>query len=395
MSQIQLPFDTDNPVLARAAWSRLIEPGDRDAGALLAIVQPGVALRAVAEGVAVDEWRGIVGPKAAARALQRWRPRLEKLDPRRELRALESFGGTFLSPDHPGWPEGLGDLGLECPVALWVWAPPEVAAQLGALLRPGVALVGSRASTAYGETVTAQMVTDLVGHGLAIVSGGAFGIDATAHRACLALGGFTVAVMAGGVDRLYPLANESLLRSITEHGAVISELPPGSAPRRERFLSRNRLIAALGSATVVTESNWRSGSHRTARAAAALMRPVGAVPGPVTSASSAGCHKLVREGVATLVTGADEVRELVAPLGEVCLIEPDVGRGPLDGLAAPERQVFDSLPARQAATLTAIVTASGMSTPQVLAALGRLERAGRAAQAGGLWRRVNTTKAAA
>jgi DNA processing protein len=395
MSPIQLPFDTDNPLLARAAWSRLIEPGDREAGALLAISQPGVALRAVAEGVAVDEWRGIVGPKAAARALERWRPRLEKLDPRRELRVLKSLGGTFLTPERPGWPAGLDDLGIERPVALWVWAPAEVAAQLGERLQPCVALVGSRASTAYGETITAQMVTDLVARGLAVVSGGAFGIDAAAHRACLAMGGFTVAVMAGGVDRLYPLANESLLRGIAEQGAVISELPPGSAPRRERFLARNRLIAALGSATVVVESNWRSGSHRTARSAAALLRPVGAVPGPITSASSAGCHKLVREGVATLVTGADEVRELVAPLGEVCLVEPDVGRGPLDGLAAPERQVFDTLPARRAATLTSIVTASGMSTPQVMAALGRLERAGRAAQSGGLWRRVNTAKAAA
>ncbi|MDR2348692.1 MAG: DNA-protecting protein DprA, partial [Bifidobacteriaceae bacterium] len=432
-------FDIDDPVLARAAWSRLAEPGDRDAIRLVQAVGPSSALRWVVSGrelappdrgersaplaarpapvaLAAGPDMGVrpggrsgerppegahmavraASPSggdadsavpASERARARWLTRLEGLDPRRELRVLAALGGRLLAPDGPGWPSGLADLGEAAPICLWARGAPEILDDLEASLRPAVAVVGSRAATAYGELVTAQIVADLVGHGVAVVSGGAFGIDAAAHRAALGAGGLTVAVMAGGVDRLYPAGNETLLEAVLAAGAVISEVAPGGAPRRERFLARNRLIAALGEVTVVTESGWRSGAHRTARDAAALLRPVAAVPGPVTAASSAGCHKLIREGVATLVTAADEVRELLAPLGTVSLTEPEVGAGPLDGLAPPERQVLDSLPKARSATLTAVVAASGLSTPEVMAALSRLERAGRVDEAGGLWRR--------
>jgi DNA processing protein len=400
---MSLEFDVEDPVLARAAWSRIAEPGDTDASGLVRAVGPSAALRwlnSVGDGRGTDLTPVIPGgpgsrtrPSAGgggglARACARWLPRLEGLDPRRELRVLAALGGRLLTPDLPGWPEGLRDLGDAAPICLWALGAEDALVRLDRRLTPAVAVVGLRASTAYGETVTGRMVADLVERGVAIVSGGAFGVDAVAHRAALASDGFTVAVMAGGVDRLYPAGNEPLLRAVVEHGAVVSEVPPGGAPRRERFLSRNRLIAALASVTVVTESGWRSGSHRTAREAAQLMRPVGAVPGPVTAASSAGCHRLIREGVATLVTGADEVAELMAPLGLSPLIEPEVGGGPLDGLAPADRQVFDSLPKTRGATLTAVVTASGLATPEVMAALARLERSGRAAEAGGLWRRA-------
>ncbi|MDR2380363.1 MAG: DNA-processing protein DprA, partial [Bifidobacteriaceae bacterium] len=311
---------------------------------------------------------------------------LEGLDPTRELRALGRLGGSLLVPGGRGWPEMLDDLGEAAPICLWVRGPAEIVQSLGDRLVGAVSVVGTRACTAYGESVTARLVEEAVGWGAAVVSGGAFGVDATAHRAALAAGGLTVAVMAGGVDRLYPAGNDRLLKAVAASGAVISEVPPGGAPRRERFLTRNRLIAALGAVTVVTEAGWRSGSHRTAHDAAALLRPVAAVPGPVTAAASAGCHKLIRDGVATLVTGADEVRELLAPLGQVELMDHDAVGGPLDGLGPADRQVFDSLPKVRGAALTAVVVASGLGTHDVMAALGRLERAGRVCQSGGLWR---------
>ncbi|MDR2347896.1 MAG: DNA-protecting protein DprA [Bifidobacteriaceae bacterium] len=391
---LALPFDLDDPLLARLAWSRIAEPGDRDASALVRAAGPSTALRWLAAeprdpagGLSDGSARGL-SRIGVARVRDRWRPRLEGLDPRGDLRALAALGGTVLAPGQPGWPPGLDDLGDAAPICLWVRAGDGVAETLGRRLTPAAAVVGTRASTAYGETVTGQIVTDLVGCGVAVISGGAFGIDAAAHRAALAGGGFTVAVMAGGLDRLYPAGNELLLRAVAKEGALISEVPPGAAPRRERFLQRNRLIAALAAVTVVAESGWRSGSHRTARDAADLMRPVAAVPGPVTAASSAGCHKLIREGVATLVTGGDEVRELMAPMGQAALLEPAGVAGLLDGLGPVDRQVLDALPRSRGAAPTAVVLASGLATHDVLGALGRLERAGRAVSAGGLWRRA-------
>ncbi|MDR1186306.1 MAG: DNA-protecting protein DprA [Bifidobacteriaceae bacterium] len=398
---MRLSFDVDDPALARAAWSRIAEPGDRAVGSLIQALGPADALRWLAGSTS---WPGRPGPPdgvgAQAQTRQpgggrdldklreRWRARLDGLDPRRELRALERIGGWLATPEASGWPARLDDLGTEAPFCLWVRSDRALAGRLDQALTLAVAVVGSRAATAYGELVTATIVGDLAGYGVAVVSGGAFGIDAAAHRAALAQSAFTVAVMAGGVDRLYPLGNERLLTAVAGEGAVISELPPGAAPRRERFLSRNRLIAALGQVTVVTESGWRSGAHRTANVAAELLRPVGAVPGPVTAASSAGCHRLIRQGVATLVTGADEVRELLAPLGLVRLDEASGPDGPLDGLPPSDRQVFDSLPLRRGAALTALVMSSGLATPQVMASLSRLERAGRAVESGGLWRKA-------
>ncbi|MDF2576486.1 MAG: dprA, partial [Agromyces sp.] len=166
-----------------------------------------------------------------------------------------------------------------------------------------IALVGARAATGYGEHVTMEASAGLVDRGFAIVSGGAYGIDGMAHRAALASRGVTVAFLAGGVDRFYPLGHEALLARIADTGAVVSELPCGSAPTKWRFLQRNRLIAAAADATVVLEAGMRSGSLNTAGHAAALGRPLGAVPGPVTSPASAGCHRLLREFDAVCVVG--------------------------------------------------------------------------------------------
>jgi DNA processing protein len=225
-----------------------------------------------------------------------------------------------------------------------------------------------------------------------VISGGAYGIDAAAHRAALAHGALTIAVMAGGVDRLYPVGNDDLLKGVLDTGAVVSEVPPGFAPHRSRFLSRNRLIACA-SATVVVEAAQRSGALSTARHAAELLRPVGAVPGPVTSASSAGCHALVREGIAVLVTDAEEVLELASALTDM----PQQHRGvddasgedlfPLEFGSLGERKMFDALTRRSKSIESAAATA-GLAISDARAALGALEAAGLAERHRSGWRRA-------
>jgi DNA processing protein len=255
----------------------------------------------------------LTGPTARrvlGRALARWAPRLADLDPGRVLDRADRLDARVVVPGDAEWPTGLDDLGGSAPLCLWVRGPVDLAAAV----RRSVALVGARAATAYGEHVAADLAAGLAEAGCTVVSGGAYGIDVAAHRGALAVGGPTIALLAGGVDRTYPAGNHTLLESLArEHGAVVAECPPGTAPVRARFLLRNRLIAALSGATVVVEAAWRSGALSTATHAAALLRPLGAVPGPVTSMASAGCHRLIRDGAAVCVTGTPDVLELVGP----------------------------------------------------------------------------------
>lgn len=407
---VALPFDVDDPDLARAAWSRLAEPGDVVAGALVGQLGPAAALAWLlsAVGDPASAVRTLMGaqpatdpatdptaddarprkPRAGDRlvtAVERWTPRLENLDPRRELMVLRRYGGTLLTPDDERWPAGLDHLGPAAPFALWVRGMPD----LRALAARSVSLVGARASTSYGEHVAAGMASGLADRGFAVVSGGAYGIDAAAHRGSVAAGGATVALLAGGVDRFYPQGNHDLLRAIADGaGAIVSELPPGSAPFRQRFLARNRLIAAMTGATVVVEAAWRSGALSTARRAAELLRPVGAVPGPVTSMASAGCHTLLRDGVATCVTDAAEAAELAGDLGTDAAPIPQGRTDVVDGLDDVGRMLWDALPLRSAAPLEAVARTAGLTVRESLGGLGRLELAGHAVQEDGGWRRV-------
>ena len=248
------------------------------------------------------------------------------------------------------------------------------------------AVVGTRAATAYGEQVAADLAAGLVEHDVAVVSGGAYGIDGAAHRAALACDGITVAVLAGGIDIPYPAGHSALLHRIARHGLVFTEYPPGIRPARHRFLTRNRLVAAVAGAAVVVEAGLRSGAANTAAWARALGRVVAAVPGPVTSSASAGCHALLRDG-AELVTRADDIVELVGHVGEIAAEEPRPVTT-LDGLGEAERQVYEALPGRGAATVDEIAVASGLVPEQVLGPLAMLEVAGLAERREGRWRIV-------
>lgn len=372
--------DDDDRLLATVAWSRIAEPGELPAGALVSTIGAAAAL----DWLRTDSLQppGLPDHPGWRSAAARWRPRLRDLEPRRELETIRRRGGTVLLPDGPGWPSRLGTLGDAAPLCLYVLGSTD----LFTLAARSVAVVGARASTGYGTQVTRDLGAGLVSHGVTVVSGGAYGIDAEAHRSAVVDGGPSVAVMAGGLDRLYPVGNTDLLLRVVECGALVSEAPPGTSPMRQRFLARNRLIAALTQATVVVEAAWRSGALNTARHAAELLRPVGAVPGPVTSMASAGCHRLLRDGTAVCVTDVEEVLELAAAPGHQ-VPEPTVAAGLLDDLGHDERRVLDALPARSAAEVDNLVRVCGLGVRETLAALGMLEMAGRVRQVGSGWRR--------
>lgn len=388
-----LPFDTTDRRLAAAAWTRVAEPGDPAAGVLRARLGPGPALEWLChvrrsgtsspvppgglladDGVTADEWR---------KAVARWVPRLDDLDIRRELSVLDALGGRLLLPGDEEWPTVFADLSERAPAALWVRGN-------GRLDRPGpaAAIVGMRASTRYGETIAAQMAIELAERGVVVVSGGAYGIDAAAHRGALSADGLTWAVLAGGVDRLYPSGNTRLLEAVMEEGVVLAEPAPGSSPGRHRFLERNRLIAALGRVCVVVEAAWRSGALNTAKHAEELLRPVAAVPGSVHSMASVGCHRLLRDHGAVCVTDAADVLELLAPSGEDLAPDRPVQPGLLDGLDPLGSRVLDALPARSAASLTSLARAAGLSEQEVRAGIGRLELSGHVQRSGSGWRRT-------
>ena len=308
-------------------------------------------------------------------AWARWHPRAIMADPRADLAELWSLGGELILPGSTKWPDGLDQLGARAPIALWA-----VGNGPGPWHSPSVALVGARAATSYGERTVADMAFELAERGIDIVSGGAFGVDVSAHRGALAApSGHTTCVQAGGLGRLYPQANAEVFAHIAKAGIIISEVPPSWRPAKWRFLGRNRVIAAMSQATIVIEASMRSGALATARVAMDLGRDVGALPGPVTSSASRGCHDLIREG-ATLVRDADDVREMLAAVGTLDLgplfgapVDADHGS---DAFEADQRRVWEALPQRGGAELDRITRASGLSHDSVLAALALLELSG-------------------
>ncbi|MHA7276823.1 DNA-processing protein DprA [Arthrobacter sp. Hz1] len=399
-----MTISTDPTVIARAALSRLFEPSDTVGLALTVAAGPVDALRIATGQVVVGaliareiaellESHGISSrAQTLQQALERWKPRVADLAPDRDLATLERLGGILITPESALWPGALDDLQLSAPSCLW--ARGDLSAGLPELDRM-VAVVGSRDSTAYGAAVTGDIAAGLVMRGYTVVSGGAYGIDAQAHRSALAAAGEdrpvpTIGVTACGVDRYYPAGNEQLLRETARRGLLVAEVPPGSSPTRWRFLQRNRLIAALCAVTVVVEARWRSGALNTAHHAAGLGRAVGAVPGSVHSANSAGCHRLLRDGSAICVTDAAEIAELAGPIGAMIVPEPDQQVAVHDGLSVEDLLLLDALPVRASTTVDKLASVAGLSVRDVLAGLSRLDLSALAERTDdGGWRRGN------
>ncbi|MFI1166681.1 DNA-processing protein DprA [Streptomyces sp. NPDC020801] len=367
------PDDPDGELLARVLLSRVLEPGDQVGGRWtreLGAVEVARRLRAGAPrlaGVSDRRWSGLCA--RAARA-----------EPARDLALARDAGVRFLRPGAPEWPAQLDDLGDARPTGLWVRGRPSL--RIWALR--SVAVVGARACTEYGAHMAATLAAGLAERGWVVVSGGAYGVDGAAHRGSLGSGGATVAVLACGVDRPYPRGHTELISRIAQQGLVIGELPPGDHPTPSRFIVRNRVIAALTRGTVVVEAAYRSGSLVTARAAQRLGRHTMGVPGPATSALSAGVHELLRGG-ATLVTDAAEVVELVGDMGELA---PD-RRGPVlprDLLEPDARQVLAALPARGAATAAEIAREARTTPDDVIARLYELRSLGYVERHGEGWK---------
>ena len=369
---------TDSLSRAVAYLSRVVEPPCPHLASLVALVGPVEAADRVKRR-AVD-----------GQLLRVTEARYEIDSAADDLAILERLGGRLLTNADAEWPllSFTAFTGVDTtqrpeahpPLSLWVTGP----GRLDEIAERAAAIVGTRASTTYGEHVAAELAAGLAERDVAVVSGGAYGIDGAAHRAALAADGFTLSVLAGGIDVPYPAGHAELLRRISEDGLVVSEYPPGLRPYRHRFLTRNRLVAALSQAAVVVEAGARSGAANTASWARALGRNICAVPGPVTSSASVGCHVLLRAG-ANLVTRADEIVELVGHAGELAL-DLERPRSRLDGLADPERRVYDALPARGALTVDEIAVASGLPPTQVLGPLSMLEIAGLVVCRGGRWK---------
>ncbi|WP_369777769.1 DNA-processing protein DprA [Streptomyces sp. R33] len=375
MSASAGPEGTDAELLARAALTRVLEPGDEHGG------------RWLREHGAVGLIRMLTGPDSEAAALagvgeQRlagYRRRAALADPRRDLAAAARSGGRFICPGSAQWPTQLDDLGDARPVGLWLRGRPD----LRTWALRSVAVVGARACTPYGAHMAQTLAAGLAERGWVVVSGAAYGVDAAAHRGALASGGATAAVLACGVDVAYPRGHAGLLGRIADQGLVLGELPPGSHPTPSRFVLRNRVIAALTRGTVVVEAAHRSGSLVTARRAQQLGRFTMGIPGPATSGLSGGVHELLR-GEAVLVTDAAEVVELVGGMGELA---PE-RRGPVlarDLLHRDTARVLEALPAGRLVHADEVALAAGTGTDEVIGRLYELHSLGFVERQGEGW----------
>lgn len=363
---------------ARLVLSLVAEPGDPRLTGLVSELGPAAVLAALR--ARCDH--GDIGAALAER--------LRAARPDDALASAGRQGIRFVVPDDDEWPASVGDLAHVAPlherggtpVGLWLRGP----LRLDEAVEDAVAVVGSRSATTYGAAVAGEIGSSLAEAGRTVVSGAAFGIDQAAHRGALAGRGPTVAVLACGVDRAYPLAHAALLQYIADVGLVISEAAPGFAPTRIRFLARNRLIAALTRGTVVVEAAVRSGALNTANWAASLSRTLMGVPGPVTSAPSQGVHEMIRTRDALLVTGGRDVLEATAPAGQFVADRPVGAIDARDCLSAEQRQVLDAVPVRAGVEAARIARTAGMTAGRTLAVLKVLKSVGLVEHGNRRWR---------
>ena len=229
---------------------------------------------------------------------------LRRINGDQVLAEIDKHQARLITPIDDDWPNQLNDLAAP-PLALIVKG------NVSALNQKSLAIVGTRNPTSYGARIAGDFAAGFADREWAIVSGGAYGIDSFAHKGALIAEGVTVAVIASGIDINYPAGNTRLFAEICETGAMVTEFMPGQRALPHRFLTRNRLIAALSKATLVVEAAFRSGSLRTARDAAEMFRPVMAIPGPINSPTSEGCHRLIGERAAEIVTSVADAVEFV------------------------------------------------------------------------------------
>jgi DNA processing protein len=365
--------------MARIALTWLAEPGNRTVWTMVQAAGAPATLDRLLRGDIPDaQLRAAVIARSSTG------------DPRRLAEAAlcraERLGARVVVPADDEWPVGvdrLQTLELETdgrvnrdtrpPLVLWARGPWP----LREAFDRSVAVVGARAATAYGVHVATEIAYGLAEREWTVVSGGAFGIDAAAHRAALAGGGVTAAVLACGVDRPYPVGNSALFEQIGETGLLVSEWPPGAEPLRHRFLIRNRVIAAATAGTVLVEAAARSGAVQTMGRVLALDRVGMVVPGPVTSAMSVGCHELLRVNpLARLVTGLPHVLEEVGRIGEYLADPPSGRRHARDSLDEESALILEAVPRRGAADPEQLAAKAGVSLRTVLRRLTLLETAG-------------------
>ncbi|MFF3666779.1 DNA-processing protein DprA [Microtetraspora malaysiensis] len=365
-------------LLARVAIMRMAEPGDQVMSRLIARYGAVAAADQARRGVLAAEFvseeinraRAAGRPPALDRLAASWAARYA--DPVRDLAEGREQGARLVVPGDPEWPTQLDDLGDRRPYGLWLHGTVNLRF---ACLR-SVAVVGARAATAYGVQVASELASGLGDRRWTVISGGAYGIDAAAHRGALASGMPTVVVLACGTDVCYPTAHQDLFQVVRSQGVVVSEVPMGSRPTRPRFLVRNRLIAALSRGTVVVQAAVRSGALNTATHANELNRHLMAVPGPITVEVSEGCHDLIRQGRAVCVTSVQEITELVGAIGgDLALVR----RGPAhprDALNDETRRVLEAVPTRVGTGPAAIAVSAGVDLSTALSCLGALAVAG-------------------
>jgi len=379
----KLSGDVDNHAIeqsfARATFSLISEPGDRFAGSIIQHLSAEGALELLTNKSSEREFRARLTEnnsleeleqkfgdfsRAFSDAIQRWMPRLKLTEVVTALEAAIACEAKLLTPANMAWPNKLNDLGDSTPHCLWGRGKNIESA----LANPAIAIVGSRSSTSYGEWVTSEIVTDSSSRGLATVSGGAYGIDAMAHRSALANDQVTIAFMAGGIDRLYPSGNASIFEKLVHQGALLAEQAPGASPTKWRFLQRNRLIAAMSSATIVVEAGQRSGALNTVTHALELGRPVGVVPGAITSQASAGCNRLISEGLVSSICAPSEAADLA--LGKAGWFQQE-----LAGLGAFETRALDALEFKSLPE-GRVASKAGLTQREVSIALGQLSLLG-------------------
>ncbi|WP_049618760.1 DNA-processing protein DprA [Actinobaculum suis] len=389
---------TDEAAEQRAAmaWTRLAEGEDYAAMALVQEMGFALALDFVRNP---HSTRAL--PEPIRKGLQRWTPRLDDAAFAQDLNNARVNGLGFVRWNGPGYPRQLLDAAFTSlqavpPLGLWY------SGDISLLHQPSLALVGSRAASAYGTRLATEFGFEAARHGIPVVSGGALGIDAAAHRGVLQGGGKAIVVFASGADRIYPRANAELFAEIRRTGGlIISESPPGAAPHRHRFLSRNRIIAGVSAGVVVVEAPYRSGAISTARHALTQGRPVGAVPNAVDVPHALGCLRLLREGAICIRSAADALELLgndaVSP-GSHSQLALDLGRGleksdPLAGDPLAVR-IRDALPAVRAASTERIAATAGLGIAETMRGLGRLELAGIAERKAAGWRLTQTAREA-